>query len=152
MIKVALFEPEIPPNTGNIARLCGAVGAPLHLIGRLGFRIDDKSLQRAGLDYWDAVSIHTHNTLEEYEKIVPPGRLFCFSSRATTPFTQVRFQPGDGLLFGPESQGLPNWILDKYPTNQILIPMPGSNSIRSLNLATSVGIAVYECLRQLHGW
>jgi tRNA (cytidine/uridine-2'-O-)-methyltransferase len=68
------------------------------------------------------------------------------------PFTQVHFQPGDGLLFGPESQGLPSWILDKYSTNQILIPMPGSNSIRSLNLATSVGIAVYECLRQLHGW
>lgn len=152
MINIGLFEPEIPPNTGNIARLCGAVGAPLHLIGRLGFRIDDKSLQRAGLDYWDSVLIHTHDSFSDFEKVIAPGRLFCFSSRASIPFTKVQFRPGDGLLFGPESQGLPNWILDKYESNQILIPMPGSKSIRSLNLATSVGIAVYECLRQLNGW
>lgn len=152
MIKVALFEPEIPPNTGNIARLCGAVGVPLHLIGPLGFRTDDKTLKRAGLDYWDSIQVFHHDSLEDFEKLIPKNRIFCFSSRAVLPLHKVVFQQGDGLLFGPESHGLPDWIIEKFSPNIVLIPMPGAKSIRSLNLATSVGIAVYECLRQLHGW
>ncbi|MFZ9793605.1 MAG: tRNA (cytidine(34)-2'-O)-methyltransferase [Gemmataceae bacterium] len=152
MIRVGLFEPEIPPNTGNIARLCGAVGVSLHLIGTLGFRLDEKSLKRSGLDYWPHVEVHRHATLEEFESLIASGRIYYFSSHATTPYTSVTYQKGDGLLFGSESQGLPTWVMDRYSEKGLLIPMPGSAPIRSLNLATSVGIAVYECLRQFNAW
>jgi tRNA (cytidine/uridine-2'-O-)-methyltransferase len=150
MLHVALWEPEIPPNTGNIARLCAATGTPLHLIGRLGFRLDDRSLRRAGLDYWPAALVHRHVSLAEFEQALPL-RLFCFSTRAERLYTTVRYQEGDGLLFGSETRGLPDEVLARYGERALRIPMP-AGQVRSLNLATAVGIALYEALRQLHGW
>jgi tRNA (cytidine/uridine-2'-O-)-methyltransferase len=148
MLQVALWEPEIPPNTGNIARLCAAAGVPLHLIGRLGFRLDDRSLRRAGLDYWSAVEVHRHVDLEAFES-AHGGRIFCLSTHAVTPYTQARFQAGDALLFGSESRGLPPSVRERHPC--LTIPMPGGK-VRSLNLATAVGIVLYEALRQVSGW
>lgn len=150
MLHVALWEPEIPPNTGNVARLCAATGTTLHLIGRLGFRLDDRSLRRAGLDYWPAVELHRHARIEDFEATFP-GRIFCFSAHATEPYTTAAFQPGDALVFGGESRGLPAGVLERHRERALLIPMPAGN-VRSLNLATAVGIALYEALRQLHRW
>src|SRR5436305_791943 len=102
LLHVALWEPEIPPNTGNIARLCAATGTPLHLVGRLGFRLDERSLRRAGLDYWDAVELHTHDALAALEqRFADAGRIFCMSGHAELPYTAAQFQIGDCLLFGP---------------------------------------------------
>jgi tRNA (cytidine/uridine-2'-O-)-methyltransferase len=151
MLQVALWEPEIPPNTGNIARLCAATGVPLHLVGRLGFRLDDRSLRRAGLDYWPKVDVHRHTTLAELEKALAGARLFAFSARATVPYTHIRYQAGDCLVFGGESHGLPEAFLQRLADHALLIPMP-AGAVRSLNLATAVGIALYEALRQLHAW
>lgn len=153
MIQIALWEPEIPPNTGNIARLCAAVGCPLHLIGPLGFRIDEKSLRRAGLDYWDSVDLRRHDTLADFENSLQStgARVFCLSARAVTPYTKIPFKHGDCLLFGAETRGLPSEVLDRYKEHSYTIPM-ASGKVRSLNLATSVGIVLYEGLRQLHGW
>jgi tRNA (cytidine/uridine-2'-O-)-methyltransferase len=151
MIHVALWEPEIPPNTGNVARLCAATGAVLHLIGRLGFHIDDRSVRRAGLDYWEHVKIHRHLTLTDFEAVRGGARLWCFSARASIPYTQATYQDGDCLLFGSETRGLPQTLLDRYPRQTLLIPMPGGK-VRSLNLATAVGIALYEALRQISSW
>lgn len=150
MLHIALFEPEIPPNTGNIARLCAATGTRLHLIGRLGFRLDDKSLQRAGLDYWDAVDVVRHVTFEEFESAFT-GRLWLVETPAERLYTQVEYRDGDGLLFGSESKGLPPGLRERLSGQVIGIPMP-SGRVRSLNLATSAGIALYESLRQIHGW
>src|SRR5580704_2279549 len=102
MLHIALWEPEIPPNTGNIARLCAATGCPLHLVGPLGFRIDEKSLRRAGLDYWEAVTLHRHDSLADFETFVQDRgtRLFCLSARASVPYTKIPFQQNDCLLFG----------------------------------------------------
>jgi tRNA (cytidine/uridine-2'-O-)-methyltransferase len=151
MIDVALWEPEIPPNTGNVARLCAATGAELHLIGRLGFRIDDRSLRRAGLDYWRQVRITHHPTLQDFETALRNRRVFCFSAHAHNPYTRVLYEPGDCLLFGGESQGLPETVVQRYRDRAVLIPMPAAK-VRSLNLATAVGIALYEGLRQLSAW
>ncbi len=151
MLHIALLEPEIPPNTGNIARLCAAASATLHLIGRLGFRLDDKSLRRAGVDYWPLVECRRHATLAEFEAALADARLFCFSAHATILYTQVSYQDGDCLLFGGESHGLPEGLLKRNPGRTIGIPIP-SVRVRSLNLATAVGIAMYEALRQIHGW
>jgi tRNA (cytidine/uridine-2'-O-)-methyltransferase len=151
MLHVALLEPEIPPNTGNVARLCAAAGAVLHLIGRLGFQLDDRSLRRAGLDYWDALDVRRHDSLEVFEPLWAgdgAGRLFCFSAHAETPYTGVAYRPGDCLLFGGESHGLPPGLLRRHAGRALVIPMPGGK-VRSLNLATAVGIALYEALRQL---
>jgi tRNA (cytidine/uridine-2'-O-)-methyltransferase len=150
MLHVALWEPEIPPNTGNIARLCAATGTPLHLIGRLGFRLDDRALRRAGVDYWPAVELHRHVTLNEFEARIS-GRLLCFTARAGRPYTQTAYHPGDCLLFGSESQGLPNSLLEQCGDRVLTIPMP-AGKVRSLNLATAVAIVLYEALRQLHAW
>jgi tRNA (cytidine/uridine-2'-O-)-methyltransferase len=157
MLHVALWEPEIPPNTGNVARLCAATGAALHLIGRLGFRLDDRSLRRAGLDYWDAVLSRRHAGLEDFEAALgrgeplpSSGRILCFSAHARTPYTRPEYQPGDCLLFGSESRGLPeSWLRREGQT--FCVPMP-AGQVRSLNLATVVGIVLYEALRQLHRW
>src|SRR3954471_10277370 len=108
MFHVALWEPEIPPNTGNVARLCAATGAELHLIGRLGFRLDDRSLRRAGLDYWSAVTVHRHETMTAFESALAGRRLYLFSARASVPYTEASYQDGDVLLFGSESSGLPS--------------------------------------------
>jgi tRNA (cytidine/uridine-2'-O-)-methyltransferase len=150
MMTVALLEPEIPPNTGNIARTCAATGVPLHLIGKLGFAMDDRNLRRAGIDYWDAVTLHLHETLTDFEA-AHPGRIFCLSAHATRPYTAVRYQPGDALLFGSESRGLPKEVLQRYGDHVVTIPMP-CGAVRSLNLSTAAGIVLYEALRQLHGW
>ena len=151
MLHVALWEPEIPPNTGNIARLCAATGTALHLIGRLGFRLDDRSLPRAGVDCWDAVELDRHATWADFEARLAGARLFCFSAHAAVPFTRVRYQPGDCLLFGNESHGLPAELLQRHADRAVAIPMPAGR-VRSLNLATAVGIVLYEALRQLHRW
>jgi tRNA (cytidine/uridine-2'-O-)-methyltransferase len=151
MFHVALWEPEIPPNTGNIARLCAATGADLHLIGRLGFRLDDRSLRRAGLDYWSDVRLHRHASLQEFEAAFLGKRLFCFSAHAATPYTAAAYQAGDGLLFGGESHGLPPGVVERYAERAFRIPMP-TGKVRSLNLATAVGIVLYEALRQVRAW
>ncbi len=151
LFRVALWEPEIPPNTGNVARLCAAAGAELHLIGRLGFRLDNRSLRRAGLDYWDAVTIHRHATLEAFEAALAGVPVHCLSARATRPYTAARFQDGDCLLFGGESHGLPPSVLERRADDTFVIPMP-AGKVRSLNLATAVGIVLYEALRQTGAW
>jgi tRNA (cytidine/uridine-2'-O-)-methyltransferase len=151
MLHIALWEPEIPPNTGNIARLCAATGTALHLIGRLGFRLDDRHLRRAGLDYWKHVEIHRYTSLEEFETSLGAARLFCFSAHATRRYTEAMYQDGDMLLFGSESQGLPESVSVRHGENMLTLPMLTDN-VRSLNLATAAGIALYEALRQIHGW
>jgi tRNA (cytidine/uridine-2'-O-)-methyltransferase len=148
---VALWEPEIPPNTGNIARLCAATGAALHLVGRLGFRLDDRALRRAGLDFWPFVQIHHHPDLDALEAALAGARIFCYSARATVPYTQATHQDGDCLLFGKESHGLPPEVLRRLADRAYCIPMP-TGKVRSLNLATAVGIVLYEALRQNGAW
>src|SRR5438477_4330148 len=145
MLHVALWEPEIPPNTGNVARLCAATGAALHLIGRLGFRLDDRSLRRAGLDYWRHVEVHRHATLAEFEAALAGARVFCLSAHAAAPYTAARFRPGDCLLFGSESHGLPPSARERHAERLLVIPMP-AGKVRSLNLATAVGVVLYEAL------
>ncbi|HMF13342.1 MAG TPA: tRNA (cytidine(34)-2'-O)-methyltransferase [Gemmataceae bacterium] len=151
MLHVALWEPEIPPNTGNVARLCAATGAVLHLIGRLGFRLDDRELRRAGLDFWPEVRLIRHPTLGDLETALPGARILCFTARATVPYTQAAYQDGDCLLFGKESVGLPSEVLERFAGRTFRIPMP-AGQVRSLNLATAVGIVLYEALRQIEGW
>jgi len=151
MLHVALWEPEIPPNTGNIARLCAATGAVLHLIGRLGFRLDDNELRRAGLDFWPEVQLVRHASLRELEAAWPDARILCFTARCTVPYTQVAYQDGDCLLFGKESVGLPPEVLARFADRTFGIPML-TGKVRSLNLATAVGIVLYEALRQIEGW
>ena len=148
MIHVALFRPEIHPNAGNIARLCAANEIPLHLVGDLGFRIDDRSVRRAGLDYWPFVDIRRETDLEELKSGLPGSRLWYFSARAGKPYTDVAYKAGDCLVFGPESKGLPEELLRENRDHALQIPMRSLN-VRSLNLATAVGIAAYEALRQL---
>jgi tRNA (cytidine/uridine-2'-O-)-methyltransferase len=148
---VALFEPEIPPNTGNVARLCAATGVPLHLVGRLGFRVDDRRLRRAGLDYWPDVALVRHPCLADFEQALAATRLVCFSAHAAVAYTRFTFRPGDCLLFGSESRGLPADLLARHSAHAVTIPMP-AGKVRSLNLATAVGIGLYEALRQLGGW
>lgn len=151
LLHLALWEPEIPPNTGNIARLCAATGTVLHLIGRLGFRLDDRELKRAGLDYWHAVELMRHDSFAEFEAAVGTDRIICIETGAEKNYTQAAFQPGGCLLFGNESHGLPATIRERYAHRTFGIPML-SQSVRSLNLATSAAIVLYEALRQLHGW
>ncbi len=151
MFQVALWEPEIPPNTGNVARLCAATGAALHLIGRLGFRLDDRSLRRAGLDYWHDLHVTHHPTLTAFEEALQGRRVWCFSAHAHLPYTAVRYEADDCLLFGGESHGLPETVVQRYGDRALIIPMPAAK-VRSLNLATAVGIALYEGLRQRSAW
>jgi tRNA (cytidine/uridine-2'-O-)-methyltransferase len=151
MLHVALWEPEIPPNTGNIARLCAATATRLHLIGRLGFRLDDRDLKRAGCDYWPAVDVHFHETLEAFESAMTDARIFCLSARTTVPYTRAEFRDGDVLVFGSESKGLPPSFVERHAERLFVIPMP-TGKVRSLNLATAAGIVLYEALRQVHNW
>ena len=147
-MKVVLFEPEIPPNTGSIARLCAATLTPLHLIEPLGFKIDDKHLKRAGLDYWEFVDVTVHSSWPAFLSATRPGRLLFFSKRATVSYTAMRYQEGDFLVFGPESRGLPESLLQSNADRALQIPMIG-HGVRSLNLSNAVSIALYEGLRQL---
>jgi tRNA (cytidine/uridine-2'-O-)-methyltransferase len=132
-------------------RLCAASGAALHLIGRLGFRTDDRSLRRAAVDYRDRVDLHRHGTLPDFESAVAPARILCFSAHARRRYTSIAYQEGDYLLFGGESHGLPAEVVERYADNALYIPMPASG-VRSLNLATAVAIVLYEALRQVRGW
>src|SRR6185295_9221489 len=147
-ISVALIEPEIPPNTGNIARLCGATFTPLHLVGKLGFRTDDKAVRRAGLDYWNEVEIHYHLNIEYLYAALPQSRFLYFTTKAKRTYTSFRFAAGDCLVFGSETRGLPEELLRANWDRALTIPMPNPR-VRSLNLATSVGIVLYEALRQV---
>ena len=151
MLHIALWEPEIPPNTGNIARLCAATGTRLHLIGRLGFRLDDRTLKRAGCDYWPAVDVQFHDTLEALEAQVDSSRIFCLSARVQSSYTQAKFKDGDCLVFGSESRGLPASFVQRHLARAFVIPMP-TGKVRSLNLATAAGIVLYEALRQVQNW
>ncbi len=145
-LQVVLYQPEIPANTGNIARLCAAAEVRLHLIHPLGFRVDDKHLKRAGLDYWEEVDIRHHDSFEGFlEKCEGSSRVAAFSRHAPAPYTDAKIDHGDCLLFGRETLGLPREILDAYPCYGI--PMWGR--VRSLNLSTAVGIVVYHCLHTM---
>ncbi len=144
---VALFEPEIPPNTGNIARLCAATDTPLHVVGVTGFRMDDRMLRRAGLDYWDEVELHRHIDLDGLYAALPDSRFLYLTTKASRPYFDWQFERGDCLVFGPETRGLPGGLLSQNESRCLTIPMP-NRSVRSLNLATSVGIVLYEALRQ----
>lgn len=144
---VALYEPEIPPNTGNIARLCAATFTPLHIVGVTGFRMDDRTLKRAGLDYWDEVDLHRHIDLEHLFKDLPDSRFLYFTTKVQRSYLDWQFRAGDCLIFGPETRGLPEAVLHANSDHCLTIPMTNKN-VRSLNLATSVGIVLYEALRQ----
>lgn len=148
MLHIVLFEPEIPPNTGNIMRLAVNTGCRLHLIEPLGFVLDDRQLRRAGLDYREWAQIQTYRDFADFSARSGCTRLFAFTTRASNPYTDAEFGAGDALLFGPESRGLPDTILQSLsPERRLRIPMvPGS---RSLNLSNSVAVAVYEAWRQL---
>jgi len=152
---IVLVEPEIPPNTGNIARLCAASSCPLHLVGPLGFRIDEQSVRRAGVDYWHLVDVRRHldfsHFLHAFEKETPPGespgRLHLFTGMASKNYIEAEFAPGDALVFGKESVGLPEELVAQYPDRAVAIPTIGA--VRSLNLANAAGIAMWEALRQI---
>jgi tRNA (cytidine/uridine-2'-O-)-methyltransferase len=147
MFHVVLYEPEIPPNTGNIIRLCVNSGSKLHLIHPLGFQLDDKRLRRAGLDYHEWAEVSEHASLAAFESAVQPSRLFACTTRAHRCYADASYRPGDALLFGPETRGLPQSLLERLSGEQCLrIPMlPNS---RSLNLSNAVALMVYEAWRQ----
>jgi tRNA (cytidine/uridine-2'-O-)-methyltransferase len=146
-IDVLLYQPEIPPNTGNAIRLCANTGARLHLIEPLGFDLEDKQLKRAGLDYHEYASLQVHASLEAALQHVRPSRVFALSTRGTRRYDQPRYQPGDAFLFGPETRGLPQDVLDALPPEQRLrLPMRPDN--RSLNLSNTVAVVVFEVWRQ----
>jgi tRNA (cytidine/uridine-2'-O-)-methyltransferase len=147
-LQVALIEPVIPPNTGNVARLCAATGAGLHLVGPLGFSLDDADVRRAGLDYWDAVDLWVHPLWRDFRAVMTRERCLYFSARAERPLWEARFAPNSCLVFGNETEGMPDRILEKHPDECFRIPMP-AGGVRSLNLATAVGIVLYEALRQV---
>jgi tRNA (cytidine/uridine-2'-O-)-methyltransferase len=144
---VALVEPEIPQNTGNIARLCAATQTELHIIGVTGFRLDDRAVRRAGLDYWDEVSIHRHRDLNGLHKALPEARFLYFSTKAERSFWQQDFARDDCLVFGPETRGLPESLLRANWERCLTVPMMNPK-VRSLNLANTVAIVLYEALRQ----
>lgn len=148
MLHVALYEPEIPPNTGNIARLCAATFTPLHIVGVTGFRMDDRTLKRAGLDYWDEVELHRHVDLDDLYASLPESRFVYLTTKSTTAYTTWSFRDGDCLVFGPETRGLPEAVLNANAERSLTVPMP-NKTVRSLNLATTVGIVLYEAVRQV---
>ena len=147
MLHIALVEPEIPPNTGNIARLCAATFTGLHIVGATGFRMDDRTLKRAGLDYWDEVKLSRHIDLDGLYAWLPDSRFLYLTTKSTRSYTDWEFEDGDCLVFGRETRGLPEELLKANAERCLTIPMPNKN-VRSLNLATSVGIVLYEALRQ----
>ena len=149
MLQVALFEPEIPPNAGNIIRLCANTGVLLHLIHPLGFSLSDKHLKRAGLDYHEWASIQEHANFDAFLAAVTPHRIVACSTKAKLSYTDQHFEPNDILLFGPESRGLPAEIIESWDPNRLLrIPMKAHS--RSLNLSNAVAVIVYEALRQFN--
>lgn len=146
MFNVVLFNPQIPPNTGNIGRLCVNAGAKLHIVKPIGFDISEKAVKRAGLDYWDKLDLTIWESIEEFLKNVDTSRCFFATTKTKTPYFQKEFKKGDYLIFGSETKGIDEKILNKYKNNLITIPMTKNG--RSLNLAVSVGIILYEAIRQ----
>ena len=148
MLSVALVEPEIPPNTGNIARLCAATNVPLQIVGVTGFRMDDRALRRAGLDYWPEVKLTRHKDLAALYESLPAARFVYLTTKADRTYTDWKFEADDCLVFGRETRGLPEDLLHANWSHCLRIPMPNPR-IRSLNLATAAGIVLFEALRQL---
>ncbi len=150
-LNIVLVEPEIPPNTGNIARMCAATMSTLHLVHPLGFRTDNRSLKRAGLDYWKYVDVVHHQSLESFLEKHGSEELLLFSKKGVKPYVKAPFSPGCWLLFGKETMGLPEYLVERYRHRVYAIPMRGDR-VRSLNLATAAGIVTYEAYRQLNNW
>lgn len=148
MLNVVLYEPEIPPNTGNVIRLCANTGCRLHLVGRLGFSLDHAHLKRAGLDYHELTSVTVHRDWSSYLEQNAGRRIWAFSTRGRQRYCEQRFTGGDALLFGPETRGLPDAILREIGPDRVL-RLPMASGSRSLNLSNTVAVAVYEALRQL---
>ena len=142
---VVLYEPEIPQNTGNIARLCACTGASLFLVGKLGFALTDKYTKRAGMDYWESVDLHRVSSMDELYKQYPDAKFYYLTTKTTKKYTDIEFQENDFIVFGPESRGLPQ----EYVTQDSAITIPMKEGQRSLNLSNSVSIVVYEMIRQL---
>lgn len=147
MFDIALYQPEIPPNTGNIMRLCANTGCRLHLIHPLGFSLDEKQVKRAGMDYRDLAVVQEHDSFAAFNQAMLGRRVFAFSTKAKRAYTQADFQVGDVLLFGPETRGLPAPLLISLP-DELKLRVPMLSDSRSLNLSNSVAIVVYEALRQ----
>ena len=147
MFHIVLYQPEIPPNTGNIIRLCANTGSALHLIHPLGFTLDDRKLRRAGLDYREWAAVREHNSLAAFHQDVNPLRIWGLSTRGTTAYSEAGFQPGDAFLFGPETRGLPDEVLEGLGQAAVL-RLPMTSNSRSLNLSNSVAVLVYEAWRQ----
>jgi tRNA (cytidine/uridine-2'-O-)-methyltransferase len=148
--RIVLIEPEIPQNTGNIGRTCVATCSELHLVGELGFTIDDKQVKRAGLDYWPHLKLFRHSSYADwFKQVEDPSRVFFFTTKTTQIYTDAQFRKGDWLVFGKETKGLAPEILQKFPKQNLTIPIIGP--ARSLNLATAVAIVAYEGIRQVHG-
>jgi tRNA (cytidine/uridine-2'-O-)-methyltransferase len=145
---IVLVEPEIPPNTGNVARLCAATGCALHLVEPLGFAITDRELKRAGLDYWDALGVVLHPSLDAFLARFAPERCWFLSTRATQPYREAPYRRGDALVFGKETAGLPDALLRAHPQRALRIPMR-AGAVRSINLSTAVGVVAYEALAAL---
>lgn len=150
MLHIALYQPEIPANTGNIARLTAATMTTLHLVKPLGFSLSDRYLKRAGLDYWPHVRLVVHEGLEDLYASLPGSRFFYFSTKARKSYTKVEYTDEDVFVFGPETRGLPAEILLPNPENALTIPMEGP--VRSLNLSSSAAVVLYEALRQIKGF
>lgn len=146
MFRIVLFQPEIPPNTGNIIRLAANTGSTLHLVKPLGFEMSDTKLRRAGLDYRDLVNVNVHDSLDDVLVLQDPSRIFAFSTKGSRNYCDVEFRPGDVLLFGPETRGLPSDIRERFAETLLRIPMRADS--RSLNLGNAVAIALYEAWRQ----
>ncbi len=147
MLKVVLLNPEIPPNTGNIARLCVACNVELHLVKPLGFSLSDRHLKRAGLDYWDKLNLVVHQSLDDFLSKIE-GNIYFFSTKGKKAYTKINFTQDDYLVFGSETRGFPEIVFQNYPDSVYTIPMFGE--VRCLNLSNSVAIVVYEALRQIH--
>jgi tRNA (cytidine/uridine-2'-O-)-methyltransferase len=147
MFNVALYEPEIPPNTGNIARLCAATFTPLHIVGVTGFKMDDRTLKRAALDYWSEVELHRHVDLDALNQSLPDSRFLYFTTKTKRSYANFEYRAGDCLVFGPETRGLPEEILNANE-HCLTIPMPNPR-VRSLNLSNSVAIVLYHALDSL---
>ena len=149
MIHIVLFQPEIPQNTGNVGRMCAVTRSRLHLIHPLGFKITDRNLRRAGMDYWYSLDVHEHADWAAFRSSpAAPSRLWLFTTRATQGFWGARFADGDGLVFGNEGSGAPDWLHEELQDRRVTIPQ-ANPELRSLNLSTAAGIACYEALRQL---
>ena len=144
-LNIVLYEPEIPQNTGNIARLCACTDSSLYLVGKLGFSLSDKYTKRAGLDYWDSVDLHKVNSMEELYKEFPNATFYYLTTKTKRKYTDIQFKEGDFIVFGPESRGLPA----EYVTSQTALTIPMKEGQRSLNLSNSVAIVAYEVIRQI---